>query len=155
MVKIARLIALSLLSAISAAAQYTIIVPAPGRIALYAYKPSANIPDTRVLIFQSGKEDDKEITVADGSTVDDVDLRLPAPYGSVSIVVLDSTTHQPIHKGAGLTLRLVENPSIYLIHGNVNGVFHYALPDRPITLSVAAPAMRRGLMWTQERATTI
>jgi Carboxypeptidase regulatory-like domain len=117
---------------------YRLNLPAFGKTRICASKKDAGYPDTSMLIFVSGKENEPEVNVAVGSRLYDVDIHLPDPDGSLDITVTDQNTGLVIPR-ARITLRREEDPSVmYSTDIGSNGHFHLELPNRPIQIEITA-----------------
>ena len=123
--------------------KYRLLSPAyQGRTRLCAVKESAGYPDIQALVFASGRETKDsmpEIHLTVGGRLDNVDIRLGPPDGTIEGSVVDAKTGASIPK-ARITL---ERPDLdgakYSTSLFPDGHFFFAIPPAPIQITVVAP----------------
>jgi Carboxypeptidase regulatory-like domain len=120
---------------------YSLSVGGIGKIRVYVYKESADIPNTRLLLFESQEQTYVDVDVRPDNDVTNADLRLPVPYGVLSGSVRDAKSHLAV-AAARVTLRRKEQPKVFSTSVDEAGNFHFALPRREITVTVDAPGYR-------------
>jgi len=125
--------------------RYRLVSPAfPGRTRLCAVKESAGYPDTQYLLFASGEESMPEVSLTPGGHLENVDIHLGPPDGTVEGFVIDAGTRAPVSK-ARITLHRSEPESISSTSLPPDGHFFFALPQAHIDITVTAPSY---LPWT-------
>ncbi|MGH9530734.1 MAG: carboxypeptidase-like regulatory domain-containing protein [Terriglobales bacterium] len=119
--------------------KYRLVLPAyHGRTRLCAVKPEAGYPDTQGLLFVSGQESSPEVRLTDGARLENVDIKLGSPDGTLAGFVVDAETRMPITK-ARISLRRASPASMYSTTISPDGHFFFALPHAPIEITVTAP----------------
>jgi len=129
--------------------RYRLVSPGfPGRTRLCAVKESAGYPNTQYLLFASGEETMPEVSLTPGRHLENVDIHLGPPDGTVEGSVIDAETRAPISK-ARIVLHRSEPESISSTSLPPDGHFFFALPRAPIDITVTAPSY---LPWTYKDA---
>jgi hypothetical protein len=124
--------------------RYRLVSPAyPGRTRLCAVKESAGYPDTQGLLFVSGTETMPEVYLTPGGHLEDVDIRLGPPDGTLEGFVVDNGTGAWVPK-ARITLHRADREAMYSTSLPPDGHFLFALPPAPIEIKVSAPGY---LIW--------
>lgn len=126
--------------------KYRLRSPAyPGRTRLCAVKESAGYPNLQYALFVSSADGAMpEVSLTSGGHLENVDIHLGHPDGTIEGTVLDATTHAPVSK-AQITLHRSDNDSMSSATLPPDGTFFYALPPNPIEITIRAPGY---LQWT-------
>lgn len=117
---------------------YRLITPAFGKTRICVQLVGLGYPDTIGAVFASGTETWPEINLTPGSRFNDIDIHLNSPDGIVDAIVQDKQTGKSIDYARVILRRKNEPEVMYASNVSKGGTFVFALPDRPITITVTA-----------------
>jgi hypothetical protein len=117
---------------------YTLVSEPFGRTRIVATKEDAGYPDTRYAIFAPERENMPEVMLTSGAHLDDINIRLPVPDGSIEGRVVSQGTGKVI-LNARVLLERVDNTQVSESTDVRNGTFLFHLPKRKIEITITAP----------------
>lgn len=124
---------------------YHLTVPALGKTRILANIEQRGYPDTFYKIFSSPADHFPEVNLSPGAVLDNIDIHLGSPDGLVEGRVIDKSNGAAV-QSMQIVLRWVDQPSVYLSASiQRSGSFQYALPMRPISITISAPGYQT---WT-------
>ena len=116
---------------------YAISCSPYGQTRIIAIKEGAGYPDTSMAIFRPEHASEPEVVLSAGMHLQDADVHLPDPDGSLDVQVVDDATGEKIVSGR-LRLDLPDNTDVMYATGIMMGSFHLDLPDKKVTLTITA-----------------
>ncbi len=130
---------------------YRLKTPAFGNTRICASKVGEGYPDTTAAIFLSGGEHEPVVNLKAESFLQDVDVRLPPPDGSLELTIVDEESLQAIGTARVLLRRTEDKDVRYATNIGRTGRFKVELPPRAIQVEISAPGY---LPWLYKEETT-
>jgi hypothetical protein len=108
-----------------------------GKYRIYVWKDADGVPNARMVLFESSNPHYSEVTIRANEISHANTIKLPPPYGRLTLHIVDAKTKLPIALSR-CTLTRMDVPNRMYATDSIISEFSFLLPDSPISLRITS-----------------